>query len=355
MASLYVLGGRQRKPGLKEATQQDVWYLYEAALVVEVDCDSGSVRTCVEYQTPPEAKAGDHPTGNFQSGTLIGDTLYACTITEVLIYRVPEFRSVGYISLPCFNDLHHVAPTTNGSLFVVSTGLDMVVEITLDGRVLREWSVLADEPAWARFSREVDYRKVATTKPHRAHPNYVFELDGELWVTRFNQRDVISLDDPGRRIELGGETPHDGLLYGENIYFTAVDGKIMIVNRRTLRVEHVVDLREIQDKGYLVLPAWCRGLYVVDERRVWVGFTRIRTTKFRENLRWVKAYIPDSRLAKPTHVALFDVVENRCLREIALEPHGVNTVFSIFPACPTADRLAAAQQARERAFVGAKP
>jgi len=244
---------------------------------------------------------------------------------------VPDFTQVGYISLPCFNDVHHVTPSQDGNLLVVSTGLDMVVKVNHQGKVLSEWSVTG-ESLWMRFSRDIDYRKVETTKPHQSHPNFVFELDGEAWATRFHQRDAISLNGSGRRIELAGECPHDGLVCGERILFTAVDGKVMIVNRHTLQIEQSVNLRPIQDRGQQVLPAWCRGLLPVDERKMWVGFTRIRKTLFRENVRWVKSLLQEGTIVKPTHVALFDIVQKQCLKEIDLEPYGMNTVFAIFPA-----------------------
>jgi len=329
MAKLYVLGGRQRKPGLQEP--KEWWRWYEAALILEVCGDSGEVRTCVEYQTPPEARAGDKASINFHSGAVVGNALYTCTTTEVLVYRLPEFTQIGYISLPCFNDLHHVTPSSDGNLLVVSTGLDMVVKITPQGRVLEYWNVLKEDP-WARFSRDVDYRKVETTKPHVAHPNFVFELDGEVWVTRFYQHDAVSLNGSHRRIDVSGESPHDGLIRGERIYFTAVDGKIVVVNRRTLRIEQTIDLREIQDRDGLVLPAWCRGLWLQDDRKLWVGFTRIRSTRLRENVRWVKTVLREGTVVKPTHLALFDIGDKKCLKEIDLEPFGMNAIYGIFPA-----------------------
>ena len=328
MAKLYVLGGRQRKALLREPTKE--WHWYEAALILEVDTDAGAVRTRVEYKTPPEARARDISSNNFHSGALVGNTLYTCTTTEVLIFRVPSFERVGYISLPCFNDVHHVSPARDGNLLVVSTGLDMVVKVDATGKVLEEWSVV-DEAPFARFSRTVDYRKVETTKPHASHPNFVFAVDDDIWVTRFNQRDAITLNGSRKRIEIAVEKPHDGFVDGDRILFTAVDGKIVIVNRRTLLVEQIIDLREIQDLHNLVLPAWCRSLLPVDERRIWVGFTRIRKTLFRENVRWVKTVLREGTVAKPTHIALFDIVKKQCLQEIDLEPYGMHTVFGIFP------------------------
>jgi hypothetical protein len=34
---------------------------------------------------------------------------------------------------------------------------------------------------------------------------------------------------------------------------------------------------------------------------------------------------------KPTHIALYDILDKRCLQEVDLEPYGMNIIFSIFP------------------------
>jgi len=183
MGGLYLLGARQRRLLLKP---EEEWNLYESALILRLDPESGEVGTCVEYKSPPEARAHDRSSKMFKSGTLVGNILYTCTSTEVLIFELPEFKRIGYVSLPSFNDLHHVTPTSDGNLLVASTGLDMVIKFTPQGKTLAEWCVLDEEP-WSRFSRTVDYRKVDSTKPHQSHPNYVFELDGEIWATRLCQ------------------------------------------------------------------------------------------------------------------------------------------------------------------------
>lgn len=331
MSKLYVLGGRQRKVGLKAPTFEDEWCLYEAALILEVETETATARTCVEYETPHDKRPGQQRAGNFHSGALVNNTLYTCTMSEVLIYRVPEFQLIGYISLPCFNDLHHVTPTAQGDLLVVSTGLDMVFKITPRGETLEEWCVV-DEIPWTRFSRTADYRTVVTTRPHLSHPNFVFELDEETWVTRFEQGDAISLNGSKKRIATGVYRPHDGLLCGERILFTGVEGRIVIASRRTLQIEETIDLRKIQDRDKEILPAWCRGLLPLEESQIWVGFTRIRQTLLRENVRWVKTLLGEGRVAKPTQIALFDIAKQECLKSIDLEPHGMHTVFGIFPA-----------------------
>jgi hypothetical protein len=328
MARLYVLGARQKNLMLKT---EEEWNLYEAALILELDTETGRVKTRVEYKTPETARSTDRASHVFKAGTLCGNTLYTCTSTEVLIFRLPEFERIGYVSLPSFNDLHHVTPASDGNLLAVSTGLDMVIKFTPQGEVLAEWPVLEEAP-WSRFSRAVDYRKVASTKPHGSHPNFVFELSSEVWVTRLVQRDAVCLNDSGKRIDIVVQRPHDGFVHGERIYFTTVDGHVVTVNRNTLQVDQVVDLKLID--GQESLLGWCRGLLPVDERRIWVAFTRVRKTNLQENVLWIKNVFRAGMGEKPTHISLYDLVNQRSLAEFDLELHGLNIIFSILPADP---------------------
>ena len=325
-SSLYILGGRQRKPTLN---MPEEWNQYEAALVLEVDTRTGSAQVRSEYETPPAARATDRSSVLFKAGALLGDKMYTCTSTEVLVYDLPKFTVVNYVSLPCFNDLHHVVPDSVGNLLVTSTGLDLIVNLDPSGTVLHEWNVLGENP-WGKFSRDVDYRKVETTKPHRSHPNFVFEVDKKIWVTRFEQRDAICLNEPRKRIDIAIEAPHDGHVRGKYIYFSTVDGHLVIAGRDSLRVERAVDLNAID--GTEMLLGWCRGLLCVDPDKFWVAFTRIRRTKFQQNLFWLNHALRKRMLTKPTHIALYDISAGTCLREINLEEHGMNVVFSILPA-----------------------
>lgn len=326
MSLLYVLGGKQRRLLLKD---EEEWNLYESALILKLDTRSGAVQACVEYKTRSDARAHEHSSSVFKSGTLVGDLLYACTNTEVLLFKLPRFEMVGYISLPCFNDVHHVTPSRDGSLLVVSTGLDMVVRVTPQGELIQAWSVLG-EPPWQRFSRNVDYRKVESTKPHQSHPNFAFELGRDVWVTRLRHRDALCLTDPGKRIDIALESPHDGLVCGKDIFFTLVDGRVVVVNADSLAVERVVDLKTMDDPEALL--GWCRGILPLADDRMWVGFTRVRKTRFRENVLWVKRVFKEGMTEKATHIALYDCRRQQCLQEFDLEPHGMNIIFSIFPA-----------------------
>jgi hypothetical protein len=321
MTDLYVLGGQQR--ALRPLSGGLDWYEYEKGLILEIGKDR---RPCVrvEYVSPPEACVDEDPVVLFKSGTIVGDRLYACTQTEVLIYTLPALELVNYISIPLFNDLHHVRPSPDGNLLIAVSGLDLVVEVSLEGELIREWKVLDEDP-WERFSRDVDYRRVRTTKPHHAHPNQVFYIHDEPWATRFEQRDAVSLVDRRRRIPIDLERVHDGLVVGDCVYFTTVDGHVAIADTNTLKVVDVLDLNGMVEPDTLL--GWARGIHLGDDG-LWVGFSRIRPTKFRENIAWVARGFKQSR---PTHVARFDLARGRCVEWIDLEPAGLGAVFSVLP------------------------
>lgn len=324
MENLYVLGARQRKSILKADNE---FRAYEAALILRLDPSSGKASVCVEYKSPLEVRASEQASSGFKCASLVGNKLYTCTSTEVLVFTVPSFQRIAYFSLPYFNDLHHVTPTKDNNLLVVSTGLDMVAKFTPEGETLALWNVLGEDP-WSRFSPDVDYRKIETTKPHKSHPNFVFELGEEIWVTRFMQSDAVCLTSPGKRIDIEVEKPHDGLLFDDHLYFTTVDGHVVIANRHTLQVERIFDLNEIDRKKAVL--GWCRGLLPLDDRRIWVGFTHVRKTKFEENLLWIKHGFRENET--PSHITLYDLVGRQCLQEINLEPYGMNVVFGMYPA-----------------------
>jgi len=327
LTDLYVIGGQSKE----NAESKDEWHRHKQGLIVRVDPQNGTLETCLEYVTPPEARPVEEPSILFKTGTLEDGKLYACTQTEVLIYALPHFEQIAYLSLPCFNDLHHVRPTPEGNLLITVTGLDMVIETTLEGEILREWGVLGQDP-WTRFSRETDYRRVSTTKPHQSHPNYAFRVDDDVWVTRFEQRDAICLTRPDQQIEIEVQRPHDGVVYEGSVYFTTVDGHIVVANLKSNQVEQVIDLNEITTPDWSL--GWCRGLHVVDKEHVIVGFTRVRPTKIRENVRWIKHRfgLRETAGKLPARIALYNLKKRELCWEQNLEDEDMNVVFSVHPA-----------------------
>ena len=323
---LLVAGGRSSgKPTLLDYGRCDT------AVLLDVNIGSGEVETLVEHRSPRSTRPPDEKseTTLFAAGTLEGDRYFACTETEILVYSYPEFEVVRYLTLPCFNDLHHVTPRANGRLLVADTGLDMVLEIDDEDRVVRCIGGLGEPNPWERFDRRADYRRVPSTKPHRVHPNFVFEIDGRVWFTRFEQRDAVSFDGAPSRIPVELERPHDGVVFGGEVYFTTVDGHIVVGDPVKESRVRTVDLQEIA--GGPNALGWCRGLLVLDSRRVVVGFSRLRPTRFRENVRWLKNRVGLARTPgnRPTRLACFDLENRELLWERDLEDSGLNLIFSV--------------------------
>lgn len=327
MTLLYAVGGRQKADATDHSAR---WDHYAAGVVASLDVETGRLESRVEYVSPPEACPPEDPSVVFKAATLTDGRLYVPTTTELLVYEVPSFTCERYVSLPCFNDVHHVHPGTDGTLLVANTGLDMVVEIGPDDTVQGEWAVI-DEPLWTRFSRDVDYRKVASTKPHRSHPNFIFYLDGELWVTRCTQRDALCLSHDRPTIPIGQRAIHDGVVRGDSIYFTVVSGEIVVVDATERSVRRRVDLNEIVGDGPPL--GWCRGIDVLDDDHVVVGFSRLRPTRWKENIRWVKHRLGGGGSGlRPTRLAMVDLRRERICWEVDLEPAGMNAVFSVHQA-----------------------
>ena len=343
MRSLYLIGGQQKylRPLFSNDTD---WYEYDKGVVARLNLETGDAQTLLEYTSPRQTEDGKSAPTLFKSGSIDRNIFYLCTQTEVMLYHLPEFKQISYISLPSFNDVHHVRPTLQGTLAVASSGLDMVLEITPEGRRVGEWSALNEDP-WTRFSRDTDYRMI-NTKPHQAHPNFLFYVDDQLWATRFYQRDALCLQDHSRRIPIALGAPHDGLQHGDYIIFTTVNGFVVIVHKQTLKVDEIVDLNAIHQNGSPL--GWCRGVLMEDEK-IWVGFSRIRPTRLRENLEWAKRQLKwgirslmqepaghERQLwldrERPSHIACYDLKRRACLKEINLEDHGISALFSLFSA-----------------------
>ncbi|GGH81497.1 hypothetical protein JOD43_001126 [Pullulanibacillus pueri] len=318
MSYLYILGGQQK------GEIQEEWRQFQKGKILKVDLENMHVQPCLDYVSPQNVCPEPDPSILFKAGTVEGNRLYTCTQTEVIVYSLPDFKQLHYISLPCFNDLHHVRPSKDGNLLVVSTGLDLVLKINYEGDVLEEWNVLGKDP-WVRFSKNIDYRKVPTTKPHEAHPNYVFELNGHVWATRCLQKDVICLTDPSKRIYIGKALIHDGVVVGNFIYFTRVDGTVVIVDARTYRIRAIRDLTKFTN--YNKPLGWCRGIQVLNNNKVIIGFSRLRPSNSAGNEGEGRSRAGYGVL--PTRVACYDLKKKRLLWQLPLEDYGLNSIFSI--------------------------
>ncbi|XJZ28211.1 hypothetical protein ACF5W4_05275 [Bacillota bacterium Lsc_1132] len=318
MESFYVIGAQQ-----KNGVFQD-WEQYQKGVILKVTPQRKTAQKCLEYVSPPEVLPDANPSILFTAATIAQNILYVGTNTEILVFSLPNFQRVGYITLPCFNDIHHVRLAASGNLLIVNTGLDMVLEVSPKGEIVNEWSVTGMDP-WKKFSHATDYRKVPTTKPHHSHPNYVFQIGQDIWATRCLQKDAICLTKPGKKIDIGGDLIHDGIVEGNLLYFTQVTGKVVTVDLHTLKVNQIFDLTKITPSGKQL--GWCRGINVLDNERVIVGFTRIRPSKKRQadgTIKWEGQYG-----TMPTRIACYNLKQEKLLWEQQLEDYGMNAVYSI--------------------------
>lgn len=326
--TLILSGGRQRV----HRYDLDEWTGYSEAVALRVDLTGSKPRVVerLDYVSPPEVVA-DEPDASitFKSGMLENNELWLTTQTEVLHFDPVSFELRQRITLPVFNDVHHVMRSSAGTFVVTSTGLDAIFEVSPAGELLSEWS--AQESAiWDRFDRAVDYRKVLTTKPHQVHPNFCLEHEGQYWVTRLIQQDSYCVQ-TGESIAMPVGKPHDGNVDGNLGHYTHVNGHISRVNFEERRVLQGFDLNEAhKDTRHL---GWCRGICALPEDRFLVGFTRIRPSKYRLGVEWLKNRVgaPGWPGSAPTRIALYNAREASFEWTFDLEDHGINAVFSILP------------------------
>src|SRR5512138_1027523 len=116
---LYVIGGRQRTPRPLSAGNGN-WNGYDEGVILRIQPATGESQECVSYVPPLEVYSPENSAITFQAGAIKDNVLYVCTQTEVLLYRLPGFEKIGYLSLPIFNDLHHVRPTPTGNLLIAN-------------------------------------------------------------------------------------------------------------------------------------------------------------------------------------------------------------------------------------------
>ena len=323
-ARLIVVGGAQRV----DARSRPPWDIHDRGLVLECDTKTGEWTNVVDLAGPATPASPSAPFGlRFGSASIDGALLYTCTQIEVLVYDIATWKLVESISHPWLNAAHCVRPRASGTVLVVSTGIDAVLELSRSGELVSCWGVSGDP--WASRSSTVDYRTVPTTKPHRSHPNSVFEIGDDIWVTRFEERDAVCVTRPGRFF-LGGEGPHDGIPCDRRVFFTAVDGQIRVIDQTTGRLDEIIDLSNLYQGPLSV--GWCRGLAVFDNgARVIVGFSRLRDTRLRANTRWVAHRLrlhPHAAL-RSTRIACFNLSTREIEWEVDLEPMNMAMIYSV--------------------------
>ena len=143
---------------------------YGGARLVALDTATGRSELLLRVDDGGPNFPAEHPNLEFTASCREGEDLWLSMDTEIRRYHLPGLSLVATYSHPCFHNIHSVA-VRGDHLWVTSTGLDFVVVLDkLTGAIVE--MIHADgKPTWHRFSPDVDYRQVYSTRPHDCHPN----------------------------------------------------------------------------------------------------------------------------------------------------------------------------------------
>lgn len=321
-------------------------------VVWEIDLAAERAQIAVRWEAPAHLHV---PGKGFAGGSLGSDgALYVAAHAAVVRIDVEAGRVSGVLHQPCMNDLHHVE-VHGDRLYVANTGLGAVDVLDLDGRFLGSHAMLpgwvnarriggedpgnwdetlnagwsgAPPPAWPVAAADDGYHASDRTNApfHRLkvrdhlHVNHV-TFDGDrMLATCFGDgtlRDLGRLDVVFSR---AASFLHDGLLHGDALWLTAIDGTLLELDRSTLTVRRSLDAFQTGHHG------WCRGLAAAEDYLL-VGLTEVRAGRLPRH-RWADREPEGSE----TSVLLLDRADGRLLARVDLtdrERH--SKLYSIIP------------------------
>ena len=272
---------------VKDIDRAESGYCYQGAEAILLDWGQKSSSKILTYESPAE-NLGKGLSMMFKGAFVEAGIVYIVTNTEVLKFDLNKKVILDVLTSKTFNDLHGVL-TKGNAIYVCNTGLEIVQKF-IKGRLVEEWN-LAALPTWERFDRNYDYRKSAGTKPHDAHINHLFELNDEPWVNLGGQCRAQNVLDATQFIDLKDcfkdserVLCHDGIVRGDFIYFTAVNGLVIVVDKETKKVVKKINLNDLKNIEQKV--GWTRGIEVIGSR-AFIGITRTRKSKFKEYTKWM--------------------------------------------------------------------
>lgn len=324
---LLVTGGLLRENGFDLGEGM----YYGTAVLASLNIDNGHVTPLIRLVEGNENYPSEHPNLQFTAGCIDGGDLWLPTDTEIRKYNLETLSLERIYSQPCFQNIHSVA-VQDDHLFITTTGLDAVVIMDKDSGAIRKMLNAEGKPVWHRFSATTDYRKLHSTRPHDCHPNYVFFLDGKPWVTRCTQEDAVSLNDVSMRIDISGPdkeiSVHDGIVVGDEVVFTSVDGCIVIADTKTRLVKETIDLTML--KGFGGTRGWCRGLHY-EGGIFYIGFSRLRRTRSMNKLKWLKDMAVRKKDIDNCSVLAFNLLTREIVGEYNLPKDAIHAIYTILP------------------------
>lgn len=321
---LLISGARERENGFELGEGK----YYEQAKLLKLDLDTSKVSTIKEKSDGGTHYPDEHPNLQYTSMCLDGDVLWLPTDTEIFKLSYPSLEVLTVISEPYFHNIHSVN-VFDKKVYVTSTGLDLVAVYDEDGTLLEMFNT-EGKALWHRFSAEEDYRLIHSTRPHDCHPNFVFKWQDEAWVTRCRQQDAVCLTNVEKKMELTDPlnriSVHDGMLFGDLIYFTSVDGMIIVMDPTTQKIVEQFNLVKELNKGEL---GWARGLSISEDGIAYVGFSKIRRTKMVEKLAWLALGQLNKMRYIPASVVAYDLKNRKVIKQYIVPMEEIDAVYGI--------------------------
>ena len=326
MSKILITGGQERENGFELGEGK----YYKAAKLLRLDTQTGIFEELITLDTGSVNYPDEYPNLEFTAGAVEGERLWLATDTEIHEYSYPELERLRTASFPFFHNIHHVQPFEK-YIAVVSTGLDLIVLLDRENLEPLEFLNAEGKNPWFRFSPEQDYRKIHSTRPHDSHPNYIFKLAEELWVTRCTQEDAVCLRDTSKRIDISGKktiSVHDGHVLDDKVYFSSVDGYIVIADANTYQVVADIDLAALDKSKHA--KGWCRGI-LFEGNIIFVAFSRLWKTKNRGKIDWLYKLSGNTPPPMSASIAAYDLKKMEKIGEWTLPALTLDAIYSLFP------------------------
>lgn len=327
MQRLLITGAIERPDGFELGDGK----YYGAAKLLRLDLESGNIETLLSLEEGNENYPSEHPNLQFTAGQVDRDQLWLPTDTEIRVYSYPELTLNRVISHPFFQNVHSVH-LHGDEIVVTCTGLDMVAVLDRDSGACKQLFNVDGKDPWYRHCADTDYRQVHSTRPHDGHPNYVYKWRDQLWVTRCTQEDAVCLPGASQRLNISGDNKtiavHDGHLINDKVYFTSVDGWILIGDPDQLKVVDSINLNKL-DSGKTT-RGWCRGIWL-DGHRIHVAYSRLRKTRSKSRVSWVKQMVKQRPASACASIVTYDLEARKIVREYSLDEDKIHAIYSLLP------------------------
>lgn len=325
MKKLLVAGARLRPGGYELGDGK----YYDKATLMQLDLESGEYSEVLCKTEGGVNYPAEHPNLQYTAPCLEGDFLWLPTDTEVYKYQLPSFEELACFSHPCFQNLHS-AHIFGEELVVSSTGLDNIVVMDKHSGAVKDIYGTEGKGPWHRFNDQTDYRQVHSTRPHVTHPNFVFKIDDDYWVTRCGFEDAVKINDVEDKIKVGQKdiiAVHDGITWNGKVVFTRVDGFIVVCDPKTREVLNKIDPFENERNRPL---GWCRGL-CIEEGIFYIGYSKLRKTKLKSKLKYLTKGNFKFTSGNNSLVVAYDLANQKVLRIYESDDDVIDAIYGILP------------------------